>query len=107
MPHTLGTAEHQRLLEDKQRTANWKRWGPYLSQRQWATVREDYSGNGEPGVPSRTTTPDRARTAGAKTDCWGSAIANAGSVRVGIVNHRDPILKERTLRSQWSRRQSW
>src|SRR5262245_13784693 len=37
------TAEHQRLEEDAARTRNWKRWGPYLSERQWATVREDYS----------------------------------------------------------------
>src|SRR6266496_512126 len=37
------TAEHQRLTEDADRTKNWKRWGPYLSERQWATVREDYS----------------------------------------------------------------
>ena len=37
------TAEHQRLTDDATRTRNWKRWGPYLSERQWATVREDYS----------------------------------------------------------------
>src|SRR5947199_180481 len=41
------TAEHQRLAEDEARTKNWKRWGPYLSERQWATVREDYSANGD------------------------------------------------------------
>jgi hypothetical protein len=40
------TAEHQRLREDAARTKNWKRWGPYLSERQWATVREDYSPDG-------------------------------------------------------------
>src|SRR5580658_6726786 len=40
------TAEHQRLIEDRERTRNWKRWGPYLSERQWATVREDYSPDG-------------------------------------------------------------
>ena len=44
-PHTL-TAEYGRLLEDRARTKNWKRWGPYLSERQWATVREDYSPDG-------------------------------------------------------------
>src|SRR5690349_11933388 len=37
------SAEHQRLAEDAERTKNWKRWGPYLSERQWGTVREDYS----------------------------------------------------------------
>jgi hypothetical protein len=36
-------AEPQRLQEDAQRTKNWKRWGPYLAERQWGTVREDYS----------------------------------------------------------------
>ena len=40
------TAESKRLAQDKTREANWKRWGPYLSERQWATVREDYSPTG-------------------------------------------------------------
>ena len=40
------TAESDRLKEDTKRKQNWKRWGPYLSERQWATVREDYSGDG-------------------------------------------------------------
>jgi hypothetical protein len=35
--------EQQRLLEAEARTAHWRRWGPYLSARQWGTVREDYS----------------------------------------------------------------
>ncbi len=39
-------AEKQRLADDLARNANWKRWGPYLSERQWGTVREDYSENG-------------------------------------------------------------
>ena len=42
-------AEANRLKQDKQRKAgrvDWKRWGPYLSERQWATVREDYSSDG-------------------------------------------------------------
>lgn len=39
--------EGQRLREDSARQANWKRWGPYLSERQWGTVREDYSPGGE------------------------------------------------------------
>src|SRR4029079_9995771 len=40
--------EQQRLDEDASRAKNWKRWGPYLSERQWATVREDYSASGDP-----------------------------------------------------------
>jgi hypothetical protein len=38
--------ERQRLQLDSQRKANWKRWGPYLAERQWGTVREDYSADG-------------------------------------------------------------
>ncbi|HET6328730.1 MAG TPA: glucosidase, partial [Planctomycetaceae bacterium] len=41
------TAEERRLQESQNRTANWQRWGPYLSERQWGTVREDYSATGE------------------------------------------------------------
>ena len=41
------TAEHRRLKEERKGTAPWKRWGPYLSERQWGTVREDYSDGGD------------------------------------------------------------
>ena len=40
------TREEARLGEDRERRAHWKRWGPYLSERQWGTVREDYSRHG-------------------------------------------------------------
>jgi hypothetical protein len=40
------TAEARRLREDSSREKNWKRWGPYLAERQWGTVREDYSPDG-------------------------------------------------------------
>ncbi len=43
---TPKTAEHLRLQQDQTRERNWKRWGPYLSERQWGTVREDYSVDG-------------------------------------------------------------
>ena len=39
----VSSAESSRMKQDKDRVANWKRWGPYLSERQWSTVREDYS----------------------------------------------------------------
>ena len=39
-------AETNRLAEDSKREKNWKRWGPNLSERQWGTVREDYSLDG-------------------------------------------------------------
>ena len=38
-----GDAERKRLVEDARREKNWKRWGPYSPERQWGTVREDYS----------------------------------------------------------------
>ena len=44
--HLSSSGEADRLKEDKDRGKNWKRWGPYLSERQWATVREDYSPDG-------------------------------------------------------------
>lgn len=41
------TAEHARLKDYRHRTSNWKHWGPYLSDRAWGTVREDYSATGD------------------------------------------------------------
>lgn len=46
MNKTITDPEALRLEEDSARTKNWKRWGPYLSERQWGTVREDYSADG-------------------------------------------------------------
>jgi hypothetical protein len=46
MPGPIAGAESKRLAEDGRRAKNWKRWGPYLSERQWGTVREDYSADG-------------------------------------------------------------
>lgn len=43
----LPSREHERLRQDLRREKNWKRWGPYLSERQWGTVREDYSAGGQ------------------------------------------------------------
>jgi len=43
----MASAEARRLDEEARRVKNWKRWGPYLSERQWATVREDYSPDGD------------------------------------------------------------
>ncbi len=44
---TTVTAEQHRLIDHRERKANWRSWGPYLSERAWATVREDYSANGD------------------------------------------------------------
>jgi hypothetical protein len=43
----LVDAERERLEEDARRVHNWRRFGPYLADRQWGTVREDYSADGE------------------------------------------------------------
>ena len=40
-------AEQQRLQEARDGAVPWRKWGPYLSERQWGTVREDYSANGD------------------------------------------------------------
>ena len=90
------TIEHQRLAEDKARTENWKRWGPYLSERQWGTVREDYSPNGE----AWTYFPhDHARSRAYR---WGEDGLLGWTDREcrlcfapSLWNGRDSILKER------------
>ena len=46
-PAAPSNAEKARLAADASREKNWKRWGPYLAERQWGTVREDYSADGE------------------------------------------------------------
>src|SRR5215468_7502676 len=40
------TAEEERLHESRERRVHWKRWGPYIAERAWGTVREDYSAGG-------------------------------------------------------------
>jgi hypothetical protein len=88
--------EEHRLEEDRKREKNWKRWGPYLSERQWATVREDYSKNGN----SWDFFPhDHARS---RTYRWGEDGLLGLTDREGrlcfalaLWNGKDPILKER------------
>ncbi|HVN84566.1 MAG TPA: glucosidase [Candidatus Binatia bacterium] len=89
-------AEAKRLEEDARREKNWKRWGPYLSERQWATVREDYSAGGD----SWGSFPhDHARSRAYR---WGEdgllGITDREcrlAFAVAMWNGRDPILKER------------
>jgi hypothetical protein len=45
--HRYLCEEEKRLEQDRERKKYWKRWGPYVAERQWATVREDYSDNGD------------------------------------------------------------
>ncbi|HEX9147300.1 MAG TPA: glucosidase, partial [Candidatus Binatia bacterium] len=90
------TKEEQRLDEDRQRKANWKRWGPYLSERQWGTVREDYSTF---GTPWKYFTHDQARSRAYR---WGEDGIGGISDRhqyicfaLALWNGKDPMLKER------------
>ncbi len=91
------TAEDKRLLQSKQREQNWQRWGPYLSERQWGTVREDYSDGGD--VTWSYFPHDHARSRAYR---WGEDGLLGISDRecrlcfcLAIWNGRDPILKER------------
>jgi hypothetical protein len=90
------TAEGRRLEETRARTAHWRRWGPYLAERQWGTVREDYSPH---GTAWDAFSHDHARSRAYR---WGEdGIAgisdNHGRLcfALALWNGRDPILKER------------
>ena len=88
--------ESKRLQEEKSGENQWKLWGPYLSDRQWGTVREDYSANGDAWnyLPH-----ERARS---QTYRWGEdGIAGLSDEKqflclsIAMWNGADPILKER------------
>jgi hypothetical protein len=76
------TAEHQRLQDTHSHSVPWKKWGPYLSDRQWGTVREDYSPREKPGTISPMSNPNPVLIAGAKTGCWAFLTKSSGSALV-------------------------
>ena len=89
-------AEKNRLEEDKQKKASWKKWGPYLSERQWGTVREDYSDDGNAWDYF---THDQSRSRAYR---WGEdGLAGFSDDKqflcfaLALWNGKDPILKER------------
>jgi mannosylglycerate hydrolase MGH1-like protein len=89
-------AEAERLAQDTRRESNWKRWGPYLAERQWGTVREDYS---QDGNVWDYFSHDQARSRAYR---WGEdgllgITDRQGRLCFGLAlwNGRDPILKER------------
>jgi hypothetical protein len=90
------TAEATRLEESRQRKAHWKRWGPYLSERAWGTVREDYSpyGNAWEYFPH-----DHARSRAYRWNEDGIAGISDRHQKIcfaiALWNGNDPILKER------------
>jgi hypothetical protein len=73
------TREGKRLDENRQRTAHWNRWGSFLSERAWGTVREDYSPFGTAWDYFPTTTLARRHTDGMRMDWATAAIAIGGS----------------------------
>ena len=90
------TAEHARLAEARERHVPWKKWGPYLSERQWGTVREDYS---ESGHAWEYFPHDQARSRAYR---WGEdGLAGISDDKqqlcfaIALWNGQDPILKER------------
>jgi hypothetical protein len=90
------TREALRLREAEERTAHWKRWGPYLAERQWGTVREDYSAG---GTAWDHFPHDHARSRAYRwgEDGLGGITDNHGRLcfALALWNGRDPILKER------------
>lgn len=90
------TAEHNRLKAHRERQADWKLWGPYLSERAWGTVREDYS----PGGDAWNYFPhDHARSRAYRWNEDGLlGISDSRQYLCfapALWNGRDPILKER------------
>jgi hypothetical protein len=88
--------EAERLEEGNSGRAHWRRWGPYLSERQWGTVREDYSPN---GTAWDYLSHDQARSRAYR---WGEdGIAGLSDdhqrlcLALALWNGKDPILKER------------
>src|SRR5213083_474673 len=90
------TAEHLRLEADRVKRLPWKKWGPYLSERQWGTVREDYS---EDGDAWDYFTHDQARSRAYRWGEDGLAGISDDQQRLcfalALWNGKDPILKER------------
>ena len=92
----MNTAEQIRLDEARDRKVDWKKWGPYLSERQWGTVREDYSDNGDAW---NYFTHDQARSRAYRWGEDGLAGFSDDQQRLcfalALWNGKDPILKER------------
>jgi hypothetical protein len=93
-----GTVEHGRLAEAREQGVPWRRWGPYLAERQWGTVREDYSENGDAW---NYFTHEQARSRAYRWGEDGLAGLSDDKQRLcfalALWNGRDPILKERAF----------
>lgn len=95
---TFPTAEHRRMTEDRERIVRWRHLGPYLSERAWGTVREDYSENGDAWgyFPHDHA---RSRTYRWSEDGMGGICDRSQllCLAVALWNEKDPILKERAF----------
>jgi hypothetical protein len=90
------TKEEKRLKEDRERKAYWRRWGPYLSERQWGTVREDYSPYGTAWeYLSHEDSRSRAYRWGEDGIAGISDNHQKLCFALSLWNGRDPIIKER------------
>src|SRR6476619_7795793 len=90
------TAEHSRLAESHKADSPWRLWGPYLSGRQWGTVREDYSANGD-AWSSFPFDQAYARAYRWGEDGLGGICDRHGFINFGLAlwNGKDPVRKER------------
>ena len=90
------TAEHRRLAASEARKADWKNWGPYVSERAWGTVREDYSATGEAWdyFPHDHARSRAYRWSEDGLGGWCNRFQNL-CLGLALWNERDPILKER------------
>src|ERR1035438_2772662 len=96
MPSGAVTKEHARMEEGRARHAHWNRWGPFLSERAWGAVREDYSAN---GAAWEYFPHDHARSRAYRWNEDGLCGICDRHQRIcfalALWNGRDPILKER------------
>ena len=92
----ISNPEQSRLLENHSGKGNWRRWGPYLSERAWGTVRKDYSAEGDAWnyFPHDHA---RSRAYGWNQDGLGGVTDDKQDLclAVALWNGKDPILKER------------
>src|SRR3954465_13593416 len=98
MREVIDVPEQRRLNEARDAGIPWKRWGPYLSERQWGTVREDYSADGNAWD---YLSHDHARSRAYR---WGEdglagfcGVEQRLCLSLALLNGRDPILKERAF----------
>src|SRR5271156_1442683 len=102
-PAIIDVTEQKRLNDAREAQIPWKKWGPYLSERQWGTVREDYSDNGDAW---NYFTHDQARSRAYK---WGEdglgGLCDASVLRAGVVERARPDPEGAHVRAHQQRRE--